>query len=103
MAGSSIASENILGASNIQTPPRACTACEPLSFVLSFSEVIEMALINYITLLLLFTIALLSSNVEAFWRMRCSKIQMGRVDPIVTPGKAASHSHVLVGSSSELW
>jgi hypothetical protein len=32
--------------------------------------------------------------------MRCSKIQMGRIDPIVAPGKVSSHSHVLVGSAN---
>ena len=38
---------------------------------------------------------------DAFWRMSCSVIQEGRIDPIVSPGKVASHAHKISGASSK--
>jgi len=38
---------------------------------------------------------------SAFWRMSCGIIQTGRIDPIVSPGKVASHVHKIAGASSE--
>lgn len=46
--------------------------------------------------------ALLQLNgVDAFWRMNCATIQTGRIDPLVSPGAIAGHSHSIVGGSSE--
>lgn len=39
-------------------------------------------------------------QVNAFWRMGCSTIVNGRIDPIVNPGKLSSHSHTIVGGSN---
>ncbi|KAL4722163.1 hypothetical protein ACLX1H_010938 [Fusarium chlamydosporum] len=38
--------------------------------------------------------------VEAFWRMSCSVIQTGRVDPIIAPGTFSAHVHKLSGASN---
>jgi hypothetical protein len=46
---------------------------------------------------------LLVSSVNAFWRMPCAKpVLDSRVDPIVTPGRASSHAHTIMGSSGAL-
>ncbi|KAG8669333.1 hypothetical protein FPOAC1_008725 [Fusarium poae] len=37
---------------------------------------------------------------EAFWRMSCSVIQTGRVDPIIAPGTFSAHVHKLSGASN---
>ncbi|KAM0281361.1 hypothetical protein ACHAO9_010732 [Fusarium lateritium] len=37
---------------------------------------------------------------EAFWRMSCSIIQSGRVDPIIAPGTFSAHVHKLSGASN---
>jgi hypothetical protein len=37
---------------------------------------------------------------EAFWRMSCSIIQTGRVDPIIAPGTFSAHVHKLSGASN---
>jgi hypothetical protein len=43
---------------------------------------------------------LLISSVNAFWRLPCAKsIMQGRVDPIVSPGKASGHGHTVMGSN----
>lgn len=39
-------------------------------------------------------------QVNAFWRMGCSTILNGRIDPIVNPGKLSTHSHTIVGGSN---
>lgn len=39
-------------------------------------------------------------QVKAFWRMGCSTIMNGRIDPIVNPGNLSSHSHTIVGGSN---
>ena len=51
-------------------------------------------------ILLLGLIALIGQSL-AFWRMGCSKLTLGRVDPIVSPGQVSAHVHTVVGSSSE--
>ena len=38
---------------------------------------------------------------DAFWRMSCSIIQTGRLDPIVSPGEVSSHVHKISGASSK--
>ena len=43
----------------------------------------------------------LTGSSDAFWRMSCSVIQEGRIDPIVSPGKVASHVHKISGASSK--
>jgi hypothetical protein len=40
-------------------------------------------------------------GVDAFFRVNCAKIQVGRIDPIVNPGALAAHCHSIVGGSSE--
>lgn len=37
---------------------------------------------------------------HAFWRMSCSVIQTGRIDPIVSPGEVATHAHKISGASN---
>ena len=50
--------------------------------------------------LFLLSLGSLAGISEAFWRMSCSIIQTGRIDPIVSPGKVASHVHKISGASS---
>lgn len=46
--------------------------------------------------------ALLSGSAEAFWRMPYhSRTAFLRLDPIVDPGVASSHGHVIHGGSSK--
>ncbi|CAK3834219.1 Hypothetical predicted protein [Lecanosticta acicola] len=40
------------------------------------------------------------NRVDAFWRMNCSPIQSGRVDPLVNPGALAAHNHAIVGAAN---
>jgi imidazolonepropionase-like amidohydrolase len=48
------------------------------------------------------TLAIASiGGVDAFFRINCAKIQVGRIDPIVNPGAIAAHCHTIVGGSSE--
>lgn len=48
------------------------------------------------------TLALASvGGVDAFFRINCAKIQVGRIDPIVNPGALAAHCHTIVGGSSK--
>ena len=39
--------------------------------------------------------------VDAFWRMNCAPIQVGRIDPLVDPGAVAAHTHLIDGGSSK--
>ncbi|CAC9885215.1 unnamed protein product, partial [Aureobasidium pullulans] len=39
-------------------------------------------------------------GVNAFFRVNCAKIQVGRIDPIVNPGALAAHCHSIVGGSN---
>ncbi|EEU38288.1 uncharacterized protein NECHADRAFT_34566, partial [Fusarium vanettenii 77-13-4] len=52
---------------------------------------------NTKTLLGLLVIATLA---DAYWRMSCSIIQTGRVDPIIAPGRVAAHLHKVSGASN---
>ncbi|KAJ4324077.1 hypothetical protein N0V84_004043 [Fusarium piperis] len=52
---------------------------------------------NTKTLLGLLAIATLA---DAYWRMSCSIIQTGRVDPIIAPGRVAAHLHKISGASN---
>jgi hypothetical protein len=46
-------------------------------------------------------VALLSGSADAFWRMPChSRTAFARLDPIVDPGVASSHGHVIHGGSN---
>ncbi|KAH7276186.1 hypothetical protein B0J15DRAFT_476657 [Fusarium solani] len=56
-----------------------------------------MANCNTKTLLGLLAIATLA---DAYWRMSCSIIQTGRVDPIIAPGRVAAHLHKVSGASN---
>lgn len=49
---------------------------------------------------LLASAAVLGGTAEAsgFWRIDCGRIQTGRVDPIVSPGKVSSHCHNIGGA-----
>lgn len=53
--------------------------------------------------LLCIFLSLTFGHVEAFWRMRCGTVQVGRVDPIVSPGGVAGHCHTIAGPNSELF
>ncbi|GAM82547.1 hypothetical protein ANO11243_005290 [Dothideomycetidae sp. 11243] len=48
----------------------------------------------------LVSIILLAGQASAFWRMSCSLIMQGRIDPIVNPGALAAHSHTITGGSN---
>ena len=37
---------------------------------------------------------------NAFWRMVCGTVQVGRVDPIVNPGSLAGHCHMIAGPNN---
>ncbi|KAJ9132986.1 WSC-domain-containing protein [Pleurostoma richardsiae] len=39
-------------------------------------------------------------RVDAYWRMSCGIIQVGRVDPIISPGTVSGHVHKIAGGSS---
>ncbi|KAI5246626.1 WSC-domain-containing protein [Aureobasidium subglaciale] len=39
-------------------------------------------------------------GVDAFFRINCAKIQVGRIDPIVNPGALAAHCHTISGGSN---
>ncbi|KAI4728135.1 WSC-domain-containing protein [Aureobasidium sp. EXF-10728] len=48
------------------------------------------------------TLALASiGGVDAFFRINCAKIQVGRIDPIVNPGALAAHCHTISGGSTD--
>jgi hypothetical protein len=45
------------------------------------------------------SIAILADTANAgYWRIGCGRIQTGRVDPIVNPGKISSHAHNVAGA-----
>lgn len=50
--------------------------------------------------LLLLSLGFLTGFSDAFWRMSCSIIQTGRIDPIVSPGEVSSHVHKISGASN---
>ncbi|EXJ86553.1 hypothetical protein A1O3_03506 [Capronia epimyces CBS 606.96] len=39
-------------------------------------------------------------NVDAFWRMVCGTVQVGRVDPIISPGGISGHCHTIAGPNN---
>ncbi|KAF7562350.1 hypothetical protein G7046_g1797 [Stylonectria norvegica] len=43
---------------------------------------------------------LIAASTDAYWRMSCSLIQTGRVDPIINPGHVAGHVHKVSGASN---
>lgn len=44
----------------------------------------------------------LTSTVDAFWRMECrARSGLGRIDPLMNPGEAASHAHAIHGSNGK--
>ncbi|KAI5780982.1 hypothetical protein EDC01DRAFT_789999 [Geopyxis carbonaria] len=45
-------------------------------------------------------LALFASEAAAFWRMDCGHLSFERVDPIDAPGKAAGHSHAVIGANN---
>lgn len=57
---------------------------------------------NFHSALLAVLLSLTFGNVQAFWRMRCGTVQVGRVDPIISPGGVAGHSHTIAGPNSKL-
>jgi len=52
-------------------------------------------------LVLVLVLFLFNGLSSAFWRMSCSVIQTGRIDPVVSPGKVASHVHKISGAQSK--
>ena len=50
---------------------------------------------------LLLGLALTSGTVFGFWRMTCDHpLVVGRIDPIVSPGKVSGHIHTISGGSA---
>ncbi|KAI0301541.1 hypothetical protein B0F90DRAFT_1628431 [Multifurca ochricompacta] len=50
---------------------------------------------------LLVAALLIVPSANAFWRLPCAKpVLDARVDPIVSPGRASSHAHTVMGSSA---
>lgn len=45
--------------------------------------------------------AVLAGSADAFWRINCANVQMGRIDPLVSPGGVAAHVHTLQGAASK--
>ncbi len=41
------------------------------------------------------------AQIDAYWRMRCGPIQVGRIDPIHSPGAVSGHVHLLAGPISK--
>lgn len=53
------------------------------------------------TTILSATVALLSAPAHAFWRMDCQgSTLLGRLDPLVEPGKLSTHSHYFAGGTN---
>lgn len=50
--------------------------------------------------LLALTLSLSFDHVHAFWRMVCGTVQMGRLDPIISPGGISGHCHTVAGPNS---
>jgi hypothetical protein len=50
---------------------------------------------------LVVAVTALLGHADAFWRMNCANIQLGRVDPIVNPGKVSAHVHTVQGGASK--
>lgn len=42
-------------------------------------------------------LAVFIAQANAFWRLSCGRIQMGRVDPIINPNAISGHSHTISG------
>lgn len=55
---------------------------------------------NFHGIFLALVLSLTCAPVDAFWRMVCSTIQVGRIDPIVSPGGVSGHSHTIAGPNS---
>ncbi|KAF2669402.1 WSC-domain-containing protein [Microthyrium microscopicum] len=45
-------------------------------------------------------LSILLQRASAFWRMPCTEMLLGRVDPVVQPGVASAHVHTVVGGNS---
>jgi hypothetical protein len=58
---------------------------------------------NFNAIFLAVVLSLTCGNVDAFWRMVCSTVQVGRVDPIISPGGVSGHCHTIAGPNSECW
>ena len=50
--------------------------------------------------LFLLALVAITTPAQAFWRLSCGTVQSGRVDPVVSPGKLASHAHKIAGASN---
>ena len=46
-------------------------------------------------------LGVLAQNSAAYFRMSCSQMQIGRIDPVVNPGALARHAHKISGPSSK--
>ncbi len=55
---------------------------------------------NFHGALLAIVLSLSLGQVDAFWRMVCGTIQVGRVDPIVNPGGISGHAHTIAGPNN---
>ena len=54
----------------------------------------------YTALYLALVLLTCKSPAHAFWRLPCGIVQVGRVDPIVSPGKLGGHAHKIAGANN---
>ena len=55
-----------------------------------------------LTTSILSTLLYITDSADAFWRMPCrARTGVGRLDPLVSPGQIADHSHVIHGGGGE--
>jgi hypothetical protein len=60
----------------------------------------DLRMVNFHGALLAVLLSLTFGHVDAFWRMVCGTIQVGRVDPIVNPNGISGHSHMIAGPNN---
>ena len=51
--------------------------------------------------LALLVLGVLAQNAAAYFRMSCSRMRIGRIDPVVNFGKVSPHVHKISGASSK--
>lgn len=51
--------------------------------------------------LALLVLGVLAQNSAAYFRMSCSRMRIGRIDPVVNFGKVSPHVHKISGASSK--
>lgn len=64
-----------------------------------FTKRLDMS--NKFLSLAVLALGVLTQNSAAYFRMSCSQIQIGRIDPIVNPKSFSPHAHKISGPSSK--